>query len=425
MRLTSLITLALVSIQALAQQPGDDRVLSTGHHGTLLSTGAEDPRYLLSFPAAQRLVLRVMRERGVAVAEAHRALQGLPYRLENLEAAGVLKRDGDHYRIAYMVLSVDDQGAIYAAGQAYGGSLADAFAAAATRYQQLFARYPRAELRADLAFVTVAGYTLNWDGLRIGTELGMRAQPLTKPNGDRYLLYSKEIGPRRDVTGFYWGSHSSNPIGNVRLTTFGDAPSQPRIGGLPDIYFGVTDGIAAFKNHPALVAAATRQINSVFDDVLGLDGAIMLALRDQPKTLRELELLTGRSATHVSQAIEVLLASRYLRERDAQQRYSAAVLVLSEADRAMLDEARKLGREILTQWLTANYSKIERDLSELDVSKAGIDFTQTFSEVWHFVFGYATKELAQRGFYTNPREPGRTHVGFVAVVFKADLAPMP
>jgi hypothetical protein len=425
MRLTCLIALALLAFQASAQQPGSDRVLSTGHHGTLLSTGLEDPRYLLSFPAAQRLVLKAMRERGVSVADAQRALEGLPYRLENLEAAGALKRDGEHYRIAYMVLSVDDQRAIYAAGQRYGGSLADAFAAAATRYEQIFARYRRAELRADLAFVTVAGYTLNWDGLRIGNELGMRAQPLTKPNGDRYLLYSKEVGPRTDATGFYWGSHSSNPIGNIRLTTFGDAPSQPRIGGLPDIYFGVTDGIDAFKNHPALVAAATTQINSVFDEVLRLDGAIMLALRDQPKTIPELAQLTGSSATHVSQAIDVLLASHYVREKDAQQRYSAAVLVLSEADRAMLDEARKLGREILTAWLTSNYSKIKSDLSGLDVSRAGIDFTQTFSEVWHFVFGYATKQLAQRGFYTNPREPGRAHVGFVPVVFNADLAPMP
>jgi DNA-binding MarR family transcriptional regulator len=425
MRLTLLIALALVSFQALAQQPGNDRVLSTGHHGTLLSTGLDDPRYLLSFPAAQRLVLTAMRERGVPVAQAQRALEGLPYRVENLEAAGVLKRDGEHYRVAYMVLSVADQRAIYAAAQVYGSSLADAFAAAAPRYRPLFARYPRAELRADLAFVTVAGYTLNWDGLRIGNELGMRAQPRTRPNGDRYLLYSKEVGPRGDVTGFYWGSHSSNPIGNIRLTTFGDAPSQPRVGGLPDIYFGVTDGIDAFKNHPALVAAATAQVNSVFDEVLRLEGAIMLALRDQPKTIRQLEELTGSSTTHVSQAIEVLLASHYVRERDAQQRYSAAVLVLSEADRAMLDEARKLGRGILTEWLTSNYDKIKRDLSELDVSKAGVDFTQTFSEVWHFVFGYATKELAQRRFYTNPRDPGRAHVGFVPVVFKADLAPMP
>jgi DNA-binding MarR family transcriptional regulator len=425
MRLTLLSTLALLALQAFAQQPGDDRILRTGHHGILQSTGLQDPRYLLSFPAAQRLVLRAMREDGVAVAEARHALEGLPYRIEHLEAAGVLKRNGERYRIAYMVLSVDDQRAIYAAGQTYGGSLAAAFAASAKRYQQLFARYSRAELRSDLAFVTVAGFTLNWDGLRIATELGMRAQPVIKPNGDRYLLYSKENGPRSDVMGFYWGSHSSNPVGNVRLTTFGDAPSQPRIGGLPDIYFGVTDGIAAFNHHPKLVAATTTQINSVFDDVLRLEGAIMLALKDQPKTIQELAHLTDGSAANVSQAIDVLVAAGYLRDAHAQKHYSSAVLVLTEADRPMLDEARQLGREILTEWLTSNYGRIKQDLSRLDVSKAGVDFTQTFSEVWHFVFGAATKELALRGFYTNPRDSNRTHVGFVPVVFRADLVPMP
>jgi hypothetical protein len=426
MRPKLLAALALISFQALAQQqPSAERVLSTGHHGTILSTGLEDPRYLLSFPAAQRLVLRATRERQVLVTNAERALEGLPYRLDRLETAGILKRDGEHYRIAYMVLSVDDQRAISATSEAYGRSLAAAFVAATPRYQQLFARYPYVELRKDLAFVMVAGYTLNWDGLRIGTELGMRAQPITKPNGDRYILYSKEIGPKRDHTGLYWGSHSSNPVGNVRLTTFGDAPSQPRIGGLPDIYFGVTDGIDAFKDRPALVAATTTQINSVFDDILREDGAIMLALRDGPKTAPELERLTGVSGMRASQTIDVLLASRYLHEKDEQQRYSAAVLVLREEDRPMVDAARKLGREILTQWLNDNYAQIKRDLTGLDVAKAGVDFTQTFSEVWHYVFGSATKELAARGFYTNPRESGRTHVGFVPVVFQADLVAMP
>ena len=409
----------------VAQQPSNDRVLSTGHHGTILSAGLEDPRYLLSFPAAQRLVLKITEERQVAEAEARRALEGVPYRLEHLETAGVLKRDGEHYRIAYMVLSLEDQRAIYAVSQDYGRSLADAFIAAAPRYQQLFARHPHAELRSDLAFVMVAGYTLNWDGLRIGTELGMRAQPVTNPNGDRYLLYSKEIGPRPDSTGFYWGSHSSNPLGNIRLTTFGDSPSQPRIGGLPDIYFGATDGIEAFKERPALVAATTAQINSAIDDILRLDGAIMLALRQGPKSTTDLQQLADGSSLHVSQAIDVLLASGYLRKAENAPGYSAAVLVLTEADRPMLDEGRKLGRDIVTSWLKGNHRNIARELAQLEVSKAGVDFRQTFSEVWHYVFGFATKELAERKFYTNPRESGRTHVGFVPVVFNAGLAPMP
>jgi hypothetical protein len=51
----------------------------------------------------------------------------------------------------------------------------------------------------------------------------------------------------------------------------------------------------------------------------------------------------------------------------------------------MLDEARQLGREILTDWLKDNYGKIKRDLTGLDVS----------------------------------------HVGFVPVVFQADLVAMP
>jgi hypothetical protein len=144
-------------------------------------------------------------------------LQGLPYRLENLEGAGVLRRAGEQYRIAYMVLSVDDQRAISVASEPHGRSLAATFVAAAPRYQRLFARYPYVELRNDLGFVTVAGYTLNWDGLRIGTD------------------------------------------------------------------------------RPGLVAATTTQINSTFDDILRLNGEIMLALRAGPKTAVQLQQQTGGS----------------------------------------------------------------------------------------------------------------------------------
>jgi hypothetical protein len=56
--------------------------------------------------------------------------------------------------------------------------------------------------------------------------------------------------------------------------------------------------------------------------------------------------------------------------------------------------------------------------------RQGVDW-QTFSEIGYFAFGFATKELAERKFYTNPQEPNRAHVGFVPVAFNADLAQMP
>jgi hypothetical protein len=42
----------------------------------------------------------------------------------------------------------------------------------------------------------------------------------------------------------------------------------------------------------------------------------MLALKDQPKTMQELAHVTGGSAAHVSQAIDVLVAAGYLRDMD-------------------------------------------------------------------------------------------------------------
>jgi hypothetical protein len=406
--------------RAAAQSPPQGP-LQTGQHGTVISTGVDDPRYLLSFPAVQELVLQTQRAGSVPAGEAAKAVAGLPFGLAELERDGVLRKQGDTYRIAYMVLSVKDISAIYDAGQKYGPSLARAFIVAKPRFDKVVARYPRPDLKPDLLFHLVAGYILNWDGLRVGTELGMRAQPTVRPNGDRYILYSKERGPRKDATALYWGSHSSNKVGNIRLTTFGDAPSQPRLSGLPDNYFEVD--AEQLKPRPTVYGAVNAQLNSLSDEILLEEGKIMLALHDGPKTIEQVRQATSLSPEHLAQSLAVLTASDYAELRDGT--YQSKIITLTEADRPMVDEARELGREILTAWLKANYPKIRNDLAALDVNKAGVDFPYTFSEVWHYIFGFTTKELAERGFYTNPRAPNRTHVGFVPVVFQADLVPMP
>jgi hypothetical protein len=36
--------------------------------------------------------------------------------------------------------------------------------------------------------------------------------------------------------------------------------------------------------------------------------------------------------------------------------------------------------------------------------------------VWHYVFGFASKPLAEDGFYENPRRPGTIRPGYVPFV---------
>jgi hypothetical protein len=51
----------------------------------------------------------------------------------------------------------------------------------------------------------------------------------------------------------------------------------------------------------------------------------------------------------------------------------------------------------------------------------GVPFSLAFSEVWHYEFGFATKSLAESGFYANPREQGNRYEGYVPLVWASSL----
>jgi hypothetical protein len=117
--------------------------------------------------------------------------------------------------------------------------------------------------------------------------------------------------------------------------------------------------------------------------------------------------------------MDLLLAIGYLREAD--HRYSLAVPVLTENDKPLVDPTLKLSREIMTAWLRRNYPSMKVELSGLSPMRNGVPFSLAFSEVWHYEFGFATKSLAESGFYANPRAQGNRYEGYVPLVWASSL----
>ena len=84
-------------------------------------------------------------------------LRGTPVSRADLVKLGILRTQGARYAIAYLVLTVEDQRAIYAAAQTYGPPLAHAYESHRAEFDRLLGQYSRAELRAELEFAVVAG----------------------------------------------------------------------------------------------------------------------------------------------------------------------------------------------------------------------------------------------------------------------------
>ena len=414
----TLAVLAAVGTAAPAAAAGQS-VISTGITGQVTSTGMANPQYVLSFIEVQRLLLEAAGG-PVTASRVSDALNGIPVTLQVLEDDGLLAPTEDgRYRLSYLLLTRDDQQKIYEVTRRAGADLASSIAARRADFDAVMGRFTHSELHDDLLFGLVAGFLLNWQGLKLGTDLGYRVETPVHPNGDRYLVHSTENGAHLDSKAMYWGSHTY-PGPRVAFTTFGDGPSQPRLNGIPDVYTEPLEaGLEVLQDRPQLYNAVETSFLRFLRGALDPLGDVMLAVSRRSGSAADIATATGLDADAVTAHLNLLEATGYVTREDGH--YDAAVVVLTEEDRPIVEGALTLGRDILTTWLKESHGRLEGELSGISPMNNGVPFDVAFSEVWHYVFGFAAKDLVAKGFYADPYAAGRTHVGFVPVVWPSSF----
>jgi len=399
--------------QGSEQKAAEEPLIHTAVTGSIKASGLDDPQYVLSLVPVQRLMLEATR-RPLAKAEIEKALQGTPVTLDRLLQLELLRRQQDTYRLNYLLLTTADQQTMYRVCDGYGQSLADAFRSHSAEFGQIFSRYPNAVLRPQLMFDLIAGVAMDWGGLDLTTELGYRIQPPRHADGSVYFVHSKEAGAQIDLTGLYLDSETA-PGSKMSFSTFGDGPSSPRLQGLPDVFDGLDNAKEDWRNAPDVYAALRGEYISLILLAIQDAGQVMDAVADGSDTDSALATTLSIPEARRKTVVRLLVAVGYLREID--HHYSVGVPVLTERDKPLSDAALKLSREIMTDWLRRNYPSMKDELSGLSPMRNGVAFPLAFSEVWHYEFGFATKSLAESGFYANPRAPGNRYVGYVPLVW--------
>ena len=411
------------SIRAQSSTKNGDRepLLHTGVTGSINASGMDDPQYVLSFVQVQRLMLEATRH-PLTMSDIAKAVQGTPVTLNHLLQLELLRKDEGTYRLNYLLLTAEDQQTIYRVCARYGKTLAEAFRSHRTEFDQIFGRYPNAALRSQLMFDLIAGAALNWGGLDLTTELGYRVQPPRHANGSVYLIHSSEAGTHLDFKGLYLDSETA-PGSKMSFSTFGDGVSTPRMQGLPDVFDGIENATQDWKKLPEVYGALQSEYVSLL--LLAVDdaGRVMNAVVNGQDTDASLATALSLPEERRKAIVRLLLAIGYL--RDVDHRYSAGVPVLTESEKPLVDAALKLGREIMTDWLDRNYAPMKNELSGLSPMRNGMPFSLVFSEVWHYEFGFATKSLAESGFYANPSAPGNRYEGYVPLVWASSLLKSP
>lgn len=426
---------ALLSLLALFAAPAvaQEREFYSGYKGSLPS----DPRLLartyFEEPRVRALIFQV--ETGPVSGErAAEVLEGSGTTLADLLRVGLLREDGDRYALGFNYFNVKDMRAVVAAAEKHVPSLVAAYHEHRSELDRILGDYPVKTVAPDrLAFVLIAGFSLNWDGLAVTRDAGFRKDLLVEGNGFGYSFWASEAVPDHDTRGFYWGSstlpgggfnYDEDPV-DWSFSSFGDPYSDPRMN-FPDLLLTSAD-----EMEPAVREAARRiglihdtSFGGDFPDALGFESGrafatLLFRLREGPKRMEA--LAEGfRTSAKLDAYLDLLEAIQYV-ERDEGGAYHLLVPVLDHADRPMVQAALRWSREVLTGWLAAHYPEIRKEMGSLTAMRQGVPFESLFTQIWHELFGLATHELVRNGFLFDPSGPRMRYKGSYAVLWRQDL----
>jgi hypothetical protein len=149
--------------------------------------------------------------------------------------------------------------------------------------------------------------------------------------------------------------------------------------------------------------------------------ALLMAMRISANTRDTIcAALPPEAASDCDGELALLVAAGYATQA-SDGTYALAVPVFDSADRAMLDSAFAMNRKVIADWLAQNYGPMHRELFRLGAVRQGVPYPALFSQIWHEMFGLATRQLASEGVIEDPRGPNAVWPGSEPAVWRTTL----
>jgi|GEM_PF-1114894 hypothetical protein len=408
------------------------RSFASGYAGILPTDPKLQARTYFDDPKVRRLIYE-MEDGPVSQSRVIASLSASPYTIEDLLRVKLLREENNQYFIGFNYFTAKDQVAIISSAQRFVPSLVSAYLEKKSDLINVLSQYPiKTVTKNRLAFVLVAGFSLNWDGLKLTRDKGYRNPILVEGQNFQYSFWASEEINNHNTHGFYWGS-STFPVGgydfkqstDYSFSSFGDPYSDPRMN-FPDLLF-----LPATDMRVRVRAAATK-IGLVDDDILGAHfsnvigsdsgqdlARILFRLRKSPARATRLASVV-RAPFKVDDYLSLLEETECV-FRDRSGIYYLKIPVLDRQDAQMVAAVMSFSRRILERWLDANYRKIRQDLLALTALRQGVPFESLFTQIWHEIFGLATQQLVRSGLLFDPSGYSVRYKGSYSAVWRRTL----
>jgi len=336
------------------------------------------------------------------------AIKEIDVSLSSLLHLNLVRLDGSLYKLSFILYTREDMDRIRAVAEDMGKILAENILLNRSEIEELLKSDLPSEIDwRETAFFIIGCVSLDWDGLSISRKEGF----LNQAGKGEYIPLAIQPGGGGSKRELYWGSH--NYHSPIAITSFGDHASKREI--LPDITWRLKVNAAEPLNS-SLIDAASRLTR------LGV-GRIMITLRESDLSLSELSEKINLPERETESLIKLLQELDYIIQVDTT--YRTKITVLTEQDRMKVNQLRQIGKSVIQNWYTDNYSDLYEELSEITPVKYGVSLADGFYWIWHYIFGIANRELVRNGLFADPYDPDRRFQGYIPAVYLYDVVTDP
>lgn len=234
--------------------------------------------------------------------------------------------------------------------------------------------------------------------------------------GYAYTPWMKENAPDISRRGLYWGSHN-RAAGAYTFTTFGDHHALPRAA-LPDLFFSLVNPFRGLEGTGA--AASGRGLVWAYSPTILSDIArVLVAIDGGARSGDGIAAASDVAGPTLASILTFLERLGYVQQ--GSEGYSLRVAVLKADAGPAAARVVALVREAIDVWHQDRADDAARDLAGLTALRQGVPYKVLYSEIWHYVFGYANLHLSERGLITDPYAPSAPFRGFVPVLWDTGI----
>jgi len=332
---------------------------------------------------------------------------------EDLEKLGLIRQQSDHYVLSFTLLTSADVRKVREVAETSARSLVAAFLA---RRKEIDASLNKYQVKEGdpkaVAYIVFGCFSLDWDGGDLAARKGYR----TMPPKEGYIPWAEQKS-ELSLKGVYWGSHNEY-LPDVVFTSFGDHFSLPRYA-FPDLFWKLRQRLTQTEMPEGLKSKLVPAAQQSLSGMMRNAGRLMFTLREGEKSLDEMTKTSGIKPEDTAALVAVLEELGYVAQEKG--RYRVLIPVFTQRDLPMLEELRRMGERIIDTWITTNYDQLKMMLSDITPIRFGVPFAHAFTQIWHYVFGIANRQLVEAGLFGNPYADARKYKGFIPVVWHPDV----